>query len=42
MQNLSDFGVTELETVEMTDVDGGILPYLIVGAVLLLWPTPAY
>lgn len=39
---LNEIGVTELSATEMQDVDGGIIPALIVGAVILLWPTPAY
>ncbi|HEX7242685.1 MAG TPA: class IIb bacteriocin, lactobin A/cerein 7B family [Longimicrobiaceae bacterium] len=39
--DLNDFGVTELTETEMQDVDGGILPALAIGVVLLLWSTPA-
>lgn len=35
-------GVVELNETEMQDTEGGIIPALVIGGILLLWPTPAY
>jgi lactobin A/cerein 7B family class IIb bacteriocin len=43
MQNLSAYGVTELDSTEMMDVEGGIIPLIIAAIVIIaLTPTPAY
>ena len=34
--------MTELSVNEMQAIDGGLIPALIIGAVILFWPTPAY
>jgi hypothetical protein len=43
MQNLSAYGVTELDSTEMTEVEGGLVWVVVIAvAIILLTPTPAY